>query len=84
MDEERGRVKRLIVILFVCCLGVGVVCFGGFVYLLEAYREGVLEGERIVTLAKIVALTGMFFLVLAFGYLLPAFVSHKKREQKWK
>ena len=42
--------------------GDGVVCFGGFVYLLEAYREGVLEGERIVALAKIVALTGMFLM----------------------
>ena len=36
--------------------------FWGGVYLLEAYREGVLEGERIVALAKIAALTGMFLM----------------------
>ncbi|MEH2952864.1 hypothetical protein VV089_07690 [Candidatus Merdisoma sp. JLR.KK011] len=37
-------------------------CVWGGVYLLEAYREGVLEGERIVALAKIAALTGMFLM----------------------
>ncbi len=42
--------------------GWGGVFGGGVVYLLEAYREGVLEGERIVALAKIAALTGMFLM----------------------
>ena len=78
MDEERRKVKRLIIILFLACLCAALVCFGIFIYLLNAYRNGKLVGDRIVTVSKIVVMTGIFFLILAFGNLLPVFVSHKK------
>ncbi len=60
-----GKVCRLILqqpLVFGEGVGMGWCVLGGGVYLLEAYREGVLEGERIVALAKIVALTGMFLM----------------------
>ena len=78
MDEERRKVKRLIIILFLACLCAALVCFGIFIYLLNAYRNGKLVGDRIVTVSKIVVMTGIFFLILAFGNLLPVFISHKK------
>ncbi len=78
MDEERRKVKRLIIILFLACLCAALVCFGIFIYLLNAYRSGELVGDRIVTVSKIVVMTGIFFLILAFGNLLPVFISHKK------
>ncbi len=78
MDEERRKVKRLIIILFLACLCAALVCFGIFIYLLNAYRNGELVGDRIVTVSKIVVMTGIFFLILAFGNLLPVFISHKK------
>ncbi len=77
MDEERRKVKRLIIILFLACLCAALVCFGIFIYLLNAYRNGELVGDRIVTVSKIVVMTGIFFLILAFGNLLPVFISHK-------
>lgn len=78
MDEERRKVKRLIIILFLAYLCTALVCFGIFIYLLNAYRNGELVGDRIVTVSKIVVMTGIFFLILAFGNLLPVFISHKK------
>ena len=60
-----GKVCRLILqqpLVFGEGVGMGWCVLGGGVYLLEAYREGVLEGERIVALAKIAALTGMFLM----------------------
>jgi len=78
MDEERRKVKRLIIILFLACLCTALVCFGIFIYLLNAYRNGELVGDRIVTVSKIVVMMGIFFLILAFGNLLPVFISHKK------
>ena len=78
MDEERRKVKRLIIILFLACLCAALVCFGIFIYLLNAYRNGKLVGDRIVTVSKIVVMMGIFFLILAFGNLLPVFISHKK------
>ncbi|MCI8376363.1 MAG: hypothetical protein HFI29_13175 [Lachnospiraceae bacterium] len=80
MDEERRKVKRLIIILFLACLCAALVCFGIFIYLLNAYRNGKLVGDRIVTVSKIVVMMGIFFLILAFGNLLPVFISHKKHE----
>ena len=59
-----GKVCRLILqqpLVFGEGVGMGWCVLGG-VYLLEAYREGVLEGERIVALAKIAALTRMFLM----------------------
>ena len=80
MDEERRKVKRLIIILFLACLCAALVCSGIFIYLLNAYRNGKLVGDRIVTVSKIVVMMGIFFLILAFGNLLPVFISHKKHE----
>ena len=78
MDKERKINKKLIIILFLTFLCISVVCFGIFAYLLYKSKSTGLVNDRIVTLSKIIVMTGIFFLVLAFGYLLPVLVSHKK------
>jgi len=81
-DETRKKAKRLAVKLFLICICIALLCFGVFAYLLLAYRSGTLTGDRIVTVSKIIVMTGVFFLVLAFGYLLPVIRAHKKWEQE--
>ena len=78
MDKERKINKKLIIVLFLTFLCISVVCFGIFAYLLYTSKSTGLVNDRIVTLSKIIVMTGIFFLVLAFGYLLPVLVSHKK------
>ncbi len=82
MEEERRKAKRLTIGLFLSCICIALVCFGIFVYIALTNRGGELVNQRIVTVAKIIVMTGIFFLVLAFGYLLPVLISHKKRERK--
>ena len=81
MDEDRRKAKKLIIILFLSCLCAAFVCFGISAYLFSAYQRGALTGGRIAVISKIIVMTGVFFLVLAFGNLLPLFAAHKKREQ---
>lgn len=47
-------------------------------YLGGIYVKEKVVSERVVTLYKIIAMTGVFFLVLAFGYVVPAMVKAKK------
>ena len=79
MDEERRKAKKLVIGLFLACICIALVCFGIFACLVLANRSGGLVNERIVTISKIIVLVGVFFLVLAFGYLLPILISSKKR-----
>lgn len=79
MDEEQRKTKRLTAILFLACLCIALACFGAFAYLAVTKRGAGPVDERIVTISKIAVMTGIFFLVLAFGYLLPASIAHKKR-----
>ena len=79
MDEEQRKTKRLTAVLFLACLCIALACFGAFAYLAVTKRGAGPVDERIVTISKIAVMTGIFFLVLAFGYLLPASIAHKKR-----
>lgn len=80
MNEDRGKAKKPAVVLFLLCLCIALACFGIFTYIALTYRSGGLVDERIVTISKIIVMAGIFFLVLAFGYLLPVLISHKRRD----
>lgn len=82
MDEERRKAKKIAVGLFLGCICIALVCFGIFAYIAFSARGGGGVDERMVTISKIIVMTGIFFLVLAFGYLLPVLISHKKRERE--
>ena len=82
MDEERRKAKRLVIVLFFTCICIALACFGIFVFLFLPIRGTELVNNRIVTLSKSIVMIGIFFLILAFGYLLPVLISCKKHERK--
>lgn len=82
MNEELKKAKRLVIILFLSCMAIALACFGIFAYIVFTSRSIGLINTRIVTISKIIVLVGIFFLILAFGYLLPLLISHKKKEQE--
>lgn len=82
MDEERRKAKRLVIVLFVACICIALACFGIVAFLVLTIRGTELVNNRIVTLSKSIVMIGIFFLILAFGYLLPVLISCKKHERK--
>lgn len=84
MNEDRKKEKALVLGLFLAYLCIAPACFGLFVYMLLMGRGGGVPNPspRMVTLSKIIVMMGIFFLVLAFGYLLPVLLSHKRRKHK--
>ena len=80
MDEDRGKAARLVIGLFLSCLCLALACFGIFVYIAAASRGETVVSERTAAVSKIIVMTGIFFLVLAFGHLLPILISHKRRK----
>ena len=79
MDEGRRKTKRLAIGLFLACLCAALACFGIFAGMAVAIRGREPVDERMVTISKIVVMIGIFFLVPAFGYLLPPLISHRNR-----
>ena len=82
MDKERRKAKKLVIGLFLACIFIALACFGIFTCILLASREAEPVSSRIVEISKIIIMIGIFFLVLAFGYLLPILISGKKRDRK--
>ncbi len=82
MDEGRRKTKRLAIGLFLACLCAALACFGIFARMAVAIRGREPIDERMVTISKIVVMIGIFFLVLAFGYLLPSLISHRNRTKQ--
>lgn len=80
MDEEREKSKKIAAGLFLACLCIAGVCFGVFAYLALTKPEPEDVNPRMAAISKIIVMTGIFFLVLAFGHLLPALISRRKRE----
>ena len=82
MDKERRKAKKLVFGLFLSCLCIALACFGIFAYIALIYRGTDFVNSRIVEISKIIVMIGIFFLVLAFGYLLPILISGKKRKRE--
>lgn len=45
-------------------------------------QKNPMTDEYIITISKIIVLVGIFFLILAFGHIMPALLFHKNREKK--
>ncbi|MDE5867286.1 MAG: hypothetical protein K2H31_11930 [Lachnospiraceae bacterium] len=80
MDNEHKKAKRFVIVLFLACLFIALACFGIFIYIFLTIRGTELVNDRIVTLSKAIVMIGIFFLVLAFGYLVPILLSSRKRD----
>ncbi len=80
MDNEHKKAKKFVIALFLACLFIALACFGIFAYIFLTIRGTELVNDRIVTLSKAIVMVGIFFLVLAFGYLMPILLSAKKRD----
>lgn len=78
MNQEQKKVKKRVIGLFLIYLCIALVCFGVCAYLIITYRGTESVSDRIVDGAKILALVGIFFLVVDFGYLLPVLIKKKK------
>ncbi len=77
MNNEKKRHIRLLLI----SLLFAAIFIGAAAYLVVSYRGTEAATDTIVSITKILALIGVFFLVLAFGHIVPAFVTLKKREE---
>lgn len=81
MNDERRKAKKFVLSLFFLCICIALVCIGIAAYMIVVGRgQGVVE-DRTATICKIIVMTGIFFLVLAFGYLLPILFSQKKADK---
>lgn len=83
MDDERKKAKKRVRGLFLLCLGIALACFGFFACVVVTKRaDGFADvSDTMVGLYKVIVLIGVFFLVLAFGYLLPAMLKQRKSER---
>ena len=81
MDEDFRKARRLVILLFIVCLCIALVCFGISGYLVVTLRGAEPINQRLVEISKITVMIGIFFLVLGFGYLLPLLLSRKNRKQ---
>lgn len=78
MNEEQKKSKSRGISLFLFFLLIALICFAIVAYLLAAKREEAAVNHSIVTISQILALTGIFFLVIAFGHVLPVMLPNTK------
>lgn len=79
MDEDLKKAKRLVIFLFLVCLCIALSCFGTAAYLVAANRGTETVSHGLVDFTKVIVMAGIFFLVLGFGYTLPALLSTRKK-----
>lgn len=78
MNNGKKDTGKSAVLSFILCMMIALVCFGIFAYILMMTRNGGTVDERIVSISKIIVLVGVFFLVIAFGHVLPTIIKGKK------
>lgn len=74
MNNEKKRHIRL----FIVSLLIALVCFGICGYLVVTFRGTENADNSIVMITQIIALVGVFFLVIAFGHIFPALLAQNK------
>lgn len=82
MDKDVKKAKRLVIILFVICLCIALICFGIAGYLVVTIRERGTANQNNANITKSIFMIGVFFLVLGFGYTLPVLLSARKKSGK--
>ena len=80
MNNRNKNTGKRAVFTFILCILIALVCFGVFAYLLAMSRGGKPVEESLVSISKIIVLVGVFFLVLAFGHVLPMLIAGKKNK----
>lgn len=75
MEKGQNKAKRRLIISCIVSLSISLAFFVGTVYLVTYCRAQEVVDDSMVTVCKILALTGVFFLVVAFGHILPALFS---------
>lgn len=80
MDKDVKKAKRMVIIFFLVCLCIAILCFGITAWLVMTGRGAETVNPRLVEMSKSIALIGIFFLVLAFGYLVPVLISGRSRK----
>lgn len=78
MNDERKKARKRLTLIFILYICIALVCFGIFGYIVVTTRGTDAVNDRLVSISKIIVLVGVFFLVIAFGYLLPGLISSKK------
>lgn len=71
MNDDRKKGKRVVIIFLLICFGIAALCFGIAASMIIKVRQTGISGEHAADIAKIVVFIGIFFLVMAFGYLVP-------------
>ncbi len=79
MDKDVKKAKRLVIFMFLSCLCIALICFGIAGYLVVTNRESGTASQNLVNITKSIFMIGVFFLVLGFGYTLPALLSARKK-----
>ena len=80
MNDDRKKGKRVVIIFLLICFCIAALCFGIAASMLVKTRQTGIVGEHTADIAKIVVFIGIFFLVMAFGYLVPILKSLKKQK----
>lgn len=75
MDNDSRKAKKIGIGTFLVLLCIALACFGVAAYLLFMSRSGETVGKWTADICKILVLTGIFFLVVDFGHLLPNLLS---------
>lgn len=81
MAYNYNNSKKRGILLFVSFLFIALLCFGITAFLIITTRGTDTVNDRLVTISKIIVFVGIFFLVLAFGHILPALVLGKKKNE---
>ena len=77
MNDERRKSRNVTIVLFLLCICTALACFGIFICIAVISRSQGPVSQQMITVSKIIVMTGIFFLVLAFGHLLPILISYK-------
>lgn len=78
MDQDQKKAKKIAIVIFLLLLCTALACFGTCAYFVITYRGTESVSDGIVDASKILALIGLFFLVLDLGYILPVLLKKKK------
>ena len=76
MEKEIRKARKKAIISFIICLLLATASIGGCAYLIYFYRGTGTDG--MANVAKILNLTGLFFLIIAFGHILPGIIRGRK------
>lgn len=75
MEKGQNKAKRRLIISGIVSICISLAFFVGTGYLVTYCRAQEVVDDSMVTVCKILALAGVFFLIVAFGHILPAFFS---------